>query len=160
MSKVTFRKANLSDINLYFNWLNDPEVRAKSFNSSIIKWEDHVKWFTDKISNPDYYFYLFQNQNLDYIGQVRIQKVKDNNSVIGVSVCSEQRGMGYGSIILIESCKDFLKLNNSFIINAYIKNNNISSKNIFEKAGFSFLENINYYNFNTDHYVLYADRKL
>jgi len=160
VSKVTFRKANLSDINLYFNWLNDPEVRAKSFNSSIIKWEDHVKWFTDKISNPDYYFYLFQNQNLDYIGQVRIQKVKDNNSVIGVSVCSEQRGMGYGSIILIESCKDFLKLNNSFIINAYIKNNNISSKNIFEKAGFSFLENINYYNFNTDHYVLYADRKL
>ena len=80
MSKVTFRKANLSDINLYFNWLNDPEVRAKSFDCSIIKWEEHVKWFTEKISNPDYFFYLFQNQNLDYIGQVRIQKVKDNNS--------------------------------------------------------------------------------
>ena len=160
MSKVIFRKANLSDVNLYFNWSNDPEVRAKSFDSSIIKWEDHVKWFTEKISNPDYFFYIFQNKNLDYIGQVRINKINDKDAVIGVSVCSEQRGMGYGSIILIESCKDFFKLNNSFIINAYIKNINFSSKNIFEKAGFVLMDNILYNNFNTNHYVLYADRKL
>jgi RimJ/RimL family protein N-acetyltransferase len=160
MSKVTFRKANLSDINLYFNWLNDSEVRAKSFDSSIIKWEDHVKWFTEKISNPDFFFYLFQNKNLDYIGQVTIQKINDKDSVIGVSICSEHRGMGYGSIILIESCKDFFRIYNDFKINAYIKKNNISSKYVIEKAGFIFLENINYNNFNTDHYVLYADRKL
>ena len=160
MSNVTFRKADLSDANLYYNWLNDPEVREKSFDSNIIKWEDHVNWFNEKIHNPDYYFYIFQNNCLDYIGQVRIQKLNEMNSVIGVSVSSEQRGRGYGSIILIESCKDFFKLNNSFIINAYIKNNNISSKIIFEKAGFRFLENILFNNFNTDHYVLYADRKL
>ena len=119
-----------------------------------------MKWFTEKISNPDYFFYLFQNRNLDYIGQVRIQKINDKDSVIGVSVCSEQRGMGYGSIILIDSCKDFFKSNNGYKINAYIKEDNFSSKYIFEKAGFSFLENVNYNNFNTDHYVLYADRKL
>ena len=160
MSNLTFRKADLSDVNLYSNWLNDPEVRENSFDSSIIKLEDHVNWFNEKINNPDYYFYIFQNNSLNYIGQVRIQKLNDMNSVIGVTVCSEHKGMGYGSIILIESCKDFFKLNNSFIINAYIKNNNISSKIIFEKAGFSFLENILYNNFNTDHYVLYADRKL
>ena len=160
MSNLTFRKADLSDVNLYYNWLNDPEVRENSFDSSIIKLEDHVNWFNEKIHNPDYYFYIFQNNSLNYIGQVRIQKLNDMNSVIGVTVCSEHKGMGYGSIILIESCKDFFKLNNSFIINAYIKNNNISSKIIFEKAGFSFLENILYNNFNTDHYVLYADRKL
>jgi RimJ/RimL family protein N-acetyltransferase len=160
MSNVTFRRANLSDVNLYYNWLNDPEVREKSYDSSIIKWQNHVNWFNEKINNPDYYFYIFQNNRLDYIGQVRIQKVNGMNSVIGVSVCIEQRGMGYGSIILIESCKDFFKLNNNFIINAYIKNNNISSKIIFEKAGFIFLENILYNNFNTDHYALYADRKL
>ena len=160
MSNIIFRRADLSDVNLYFNWLNDPEVREKSFDSSIIKWEDHVKWFSEKIINPDYYFYIFQNDSLDYIGQVRIHKVNDMNSVIGVSICREQRGKGYGLKILIESCKDFFKLNNSFKINAYIKNNNISSKIIFEKAGFSFLENKLYNNFNTDHYVLYADRKL
>ena len=94
MSNVTFRKADLSDVNLYYNWLNDPEVRGKSFDTSIIKWDQHLKWFTEKINNPDYFFYLFQNNNLNYIGQVRIQKVNDMNSVIGVSVCSEQRGMG------------------------------------------------------------------
>jgi len=161
MSNVTFRKADLSDVNLYYNWLNDPEVREKSFDSSIIKWQDHLNWFTEKISNPDYFFYLFQNKNLDYIGQVRIQNINDKDSVIGVSVCSEHRGMGYGSKILVESCKDFFKLNNnSFKINAYIKNNNFSSKIIFEKAGFNLLENILYNNFITNHYVLYADRKL
>ena len=160
MSNLTFRKANLSDVNQYYTWLNDSEVRENSFYSTIIKWEDHVKWFTEKINNPDYYFYIFQDDSLKYIGQVRIHKINNTNAVIGVSVCSEQRGLGYGSIILIESCIDFFKFNNSFIINAYIKNNNISSKIIFEKAGFSFLDNILYKNFNTDHYVLYADRKL
>ena len=160
MTNVTFRKAVLSDVNLYYNWLNDAEVREKSFDPSIINWEEHVKWFTEKINNPDYFFYIFQNNSLDYIGQVRIQKVNDMNSVIGISVCNGQRGLGYGSIILIESCKEFFKLNNSYKIHAYIKNINISSKIIFEKAGFSFLENILYNNFNTDHYVLYADRKL
>ena len=159
MSNLTFRKANLTDINIYFKWINEHEVREKSFNSSLVKWEDHVKWFNDKLNDPNYSFYIFQHYN-DYIGQVRIHKVDEINSFIGVSICINHRGLGYGSKILQEACSDYFKSSKTTIINAYIKFGNISSKKIFEKAGFNWLRNILYNNFNTDHYVLYADRKL
>jgi RimJ/RimL family protein N-acetyltransferase len=160
MKKIKFRKAELSDINIYFKWINEAEVRGNSFDSNIVTWEEHVKWFNEKVYDPNYSFYLFQNKNDDYIGQIRINKVNEIDSIIGVSVCIDHRGLGYGSQILKEASNDYFKSFKNSIINAYIKSDNISSKKIFEKAGFSWLRNILYKNFNTDQYILHADRKL
>jgi RimJ/RimL family protein N-acetyltransferase len=160
MKKIKFRKAELSDINIFFKWINEAEARGNSFDSNIVTWEEHVKWFNEKVYDPNYSFYLFQNKNDDYIGQIRINKVNEIDSIIGVSVCSNHRGLGYGSQILKEASSDYFKSFKNSIINAYIKSDNISSKKIFEKAGFSWLRNILYKNFNTDHYILHADRKL
>ena len=158
MTKLNSRKAKISDVNIYYKWINDELVRENSFNSNIIKWEDHFKWFEEKINNPNYYFYLFQDANNNLIGQVRIEKINEIESLVGISISFEHRGFGYGPIILTEACNEFFKSNSNFIINAYIKNENISSKNIFEKAGFHWLNKVLYNNFNTDHYILYADR--
>jgi len=159
MNKIQHRKAKATDINLYFEWLNDPEVREKSFDSNTIKWEEHYKWFNDNINNPNYTFYIF-NFNKENIGQVRIHKIKENESEIGISIGIHYRGLGYGSQMLIDACYDYFNNYNAKIINAYIKNDNISSKKIFEKAGFTWIKNFLYNNYNTDHFVLYADRKL
>jgi RimJ/RimL family protein N-acetyltransferase len=160
MKKIKFRKAELSDINIFFKWINEAEVRANSFDSNIVTWEEHVKWFNEKIYDPNYSFYLFQNNNDDYIGQIRINKINDIDSIVGVSVCNDFRGLGYGAQIIEEASNDYFKSFKNSIINAYIKSDNISSKKIFEKAGFSWLRNIMYNNFNTNQYVLHADRKL
>jgi RimJ/RimL family protein N-acetyltransferase len=159
MNIIKYRKANISDINIYFEWLNDPQVREKSFNVNHIKWEDHCEWFNDKINDPNYSFYIFQS-NQENIGQVRIHKVNKNESEIGISIATKYRGQGYGSQMLIEACNDYFKSSKLIIINAFIKNENISSRKTFEKAGFIFLKNILYNNINTNHYILYADRKL
>lgn len=160
MSKLKFRKAELCDVEVYFNWINDLQVRENSFDSRIVIWEDHVRWFNEHIKNPNYLFYIFQNIYNENIGQVRIQKIGEIESIIGISICSEHRGLGYGSQMLIETCNEYLKADNNSIINAYVKNYNTSSRKMFEKAGFSWLRNILYKNFITDHYVIYADRKL
>lgn len=160
MNNLSFRKANFSDVTIYFNWINDAQVRENSFDSNIITWENHVKWFKEKIEDPNYIFYVFQQNNKELIGQVRIQKINEIDSIISVSVSAKHRGAGYGSRILVKACNDYLKKRPNCVINAYIKIENFSSKMIFEKAGFQWFNNLIYKNFNTDHYVLYENRKL
>lgn len=158
MEKVFFRKANISDAKCYYNWLNDPTVREQSFNSAFVNWEQHYNWFQEKIIDPNYIFYIFQTNNNKLIGQVRLQKIDNINSIIGVSVSNEFRGLGYGSIILKMACINFLINHPNFIINAYIKIDNYSSINIFKKSNFIFIENLIYENFNSYHYKYYANR--
>jgi RimJ/RimL family protein N-acetyltransferase len=158
MEQLVFRKAIFSDSECYYNWLNDSAVRKQSFNSDLITWEQHNNWFQEKINDPNYSFYLFQTDNRNLIGQVRLQQIDNINSIIGVSVSNDYRGLGYGSKILKMACIDYLKNHPNFIINAYIKADNISSKSIFEKSGFIFIESLIYNNFNSSLYKYYAVR--
>lgn len=41
---VNLRKAEQSDMDLLFEWANDPAVRKNSFRSDPIPYADHVKW--------------------------------------------------------------------------------------------------------------------
>ena len=160
MNKIKFRKATLSDVDQYFKWLNETSVREKSFNTDIVKWEDHVNWFQEKINDPNYMFYIFQNNLNESIGQVRINKINNIDCIIGVSISEEHRGYGYGSLCLIDACNDYFTSNPNCIINAYIKHDNTKSIKIFKKAGFIFQNKIANNNLTTDHYTLYANRKL
>jgi hypothetical protein len=47
----------------------------------------------------------------------------------------------------------YLESNSSFIINAYVKDGNLSSKISFEKAGFKFVDMVEYKNFKSAHLV-------
>ena len=44
---MKIREANYNDTKLIFNWSNDPLVRAQSFNSNIIEFENHKNWFKE-----------------------------------------------------------------------------------------------------------------
>jgi RimJ/RimL family protein N-acetyltransferase len=158
MEQLVIRKANISDAECYYNWLNDSAVRKQSFNSEHITWEQHNNWFQEKIIDPNYCFYLFQIENQKLVGQVRLQQIDNSTSIIGVSVSNEYRDLGYGSKILKMACINYLKNHANFIINAYIKIENISSKSIFEKAGFLFIENLMYNNFDCSLYKYYENR--
>ncbi len=154
MEQILIRKAVIEDSITYFNWVNDPMVREQSYNSEIISWIDHKKWFNDKILDPNFHFYIFQNSKDEKIGQIRLQKIDNENYLIGVSIAAEHRGKGYGSRILKMGCNEFLTQNPSIILNAYIKEANNSSLSIFEKAGFYFKNKLYYNNFKSFHYIL------
>ena len=59
---LTYRKAILSDCDMYFDWVNDPVGRANSFNSTLITREEHVIWFNDVLDNIAYSLFVFQNE--------------------------------------------------------------------------------------------------
>ncbi len=154
MNSITYRFANINDLETYFNWLNDPQVREFSFSSEKISFEEHSLWFKDKILNQNYFFFIFQNNKNELIGQVRIQKSDQNQSTIGISVCSEHRGNGYGKKMLKLATLYFFNLNPNFEINAFIKKENNSSMKIFQSAGFKFVQEILYLNYNSYHFKL------
>ena len=150
---LTFREANENDTQLYFDWANDPVVREQSYNSNPINFENHKKWFESKINDCSCLMFIFQNEKKLNIGQIRIQKENNKEALIGISIASDFRGRGYAKDMLQIASDFFLKSNPTFLINAFIKETNLSSKYAFEKAGFEFKVLINYENFQSFHYI-------
>ena len=148
---LKMRNANIQDIETYFNWANDDEVRKLSFNSDIIPFGEHEVWFNNSLVNQECCMYLFYTYT--EIGQVRIRKISTNNAVINISLDKNFRGRGYGDKMLKMSIDIFRKKFPKIIINAYVKTENIASKKIFEKSGFKFKEELIFKNINSYHYI-------
>lgn len=150
---LTFRKATVDDLLLYFEWVNDTQVREHSFNSFNITLEDHERWFLNKVEDGTCLMLVFQNEENVNIGQIRIQKTDVSFAIIGISISSEQRNKGYAKEMLKLASDYFLLANPTFQIDAYIKEKNIHSIHAFEKAGFKFYNKIIYANNKSVHYI-------
>lgn len=149
---LTFRKATLADTKLYFDWANDSSVREQSYNTNTIDFESHKKWFESKVEDDSCMLLLFQNEEKLNVGQIRIQKENEKEALIGISIAAEHRGKGLAKEMLFLASDYFLE-NKGYLINAYIKEQNRSSKQAFEKAGFEFDNIINYENCISFHFT-------
>lgn len=135
---LTFRFANYGDAGVYFKWVNDELVRQYSYNNAKISYEDHLKWFEEKLQSNRVFLYLFSNELGEPVGQVRIEIKKEVNAIIGISTDENFRKQGLGSKMLVMSCEDFHK-HESVSILAYIMKTNKASYYSFLKAGFQLL---------------------
>lgn len=150
---LTFRKATLADTKLYFDWANDSSVREQSYNTNTIDFESHKKWFESKVEDDSCMLLIFQNEEKLNVGQIRIQKENEKEALIGISIAAEHRGKGLAKEMLFLASDYFLENNKGYLINAYIKEQNRSSKQAFEKAGFEFDNIINYENCSSFHFT-------
>jgi RimJ/RimL family protein N-acetyltransferase len=142
------RKANLLDTDIYFNWANDKTTRENSFDTKPIIYENHVKWFSQKIQDKKALLLIFEDENNTPIGQIRIEN-KDNEHVIGISIDTNFRGKGYAAKMYVKACQEYYTIFGKSIIHAYIKKENIASIKSFEKAGFLLKSRLNYAGFET-----------
>ena len=137
MKLFKIKLANKSDIEDIFKLSNDSIVRENSFNSEFISWEEHVKWFNNKINNEECIYYVVKGNKNEFIGQVRFDRIENSkNYVVAISINKQFRGIGIGNEILRQtSCK----LNYDFDVKniyAYIKEENQSSVKCFLNAGY------------------------
>ncbi len=132
------RLAELRDAKDVFLLSNNFEVRKKSFNSITISWDEHVKWFQDKIRNKNCVYYIIQGPNKEFIGQVRFDMMqKEKNSfVVGISLVPLFRGKGLGAKMLQESTSRLFRDIKVNKIYAFIKENNQASLKSFLKIGY------------------------
>mgnify|MGYP006091172235 CR=1 FL=1 len=143
---LNFRKATENDTMLYFNWANDLNVRKHSFSSEEIDLKEHKTWFKAKLKDDTCLMLVFHNEENKNIGQIRIQKESQNQALIGISIAEDSRGKGYANEMLEMSSHYFFKFNKNYIINAFIKIDNLNSKFVFEKAGFEYQKELIYDN--------------
>ncbi len=94
-SNIWLRRATSSDKQRYFDWANDPAVRANSLNTEPIAWETHVEWFDHQLQN-DNRVLLVAMRDDQPIGQIRFSKTTEDVWEIGFSVDRDARGGGVG----------------------------------------------------------------
>ncbi len=124
------RKATIEDAQQYFEWANDVAVRNNSFNKDQITWENHLKWFKNKLLSTDTYLFIFYHENVP-VGQVRLD-LKDDFWYIDYSIDKEYRGKGMGTAMIKTIINKFPSNN----IKAQVKKDNVGSLKVFEKTGF------------------------
>jgi spore coat polysaccharide biosynthesis predicted glycosyltransferase SpsG/RimJ/RimL family protein N-acetyltransferase len=123
-----------SDLGTYFGWVNELSVRRNSLNSASIAFNEHRKWFTESLGDPDVVMLLFELESLP-IAQVRFQAREDYWS-LNYSLDEIVRGRGWAKIIIgqavnwLRSHRDLRK------IDAVVKASNSASIAALVAAGF------------------------
>ena len=134
----SLREATIDDVDMYFGWVNNPEVRKSALNASLITFQNHIKWFKKQLISNEVYMYVYECDGVA-IGQTRFNII-DGIAYIDYSIDALARGKGIGYCMLEEAIKRFSTMNNVLIV-AEVKKANSASISIFEKLYFDkFLE--------------------
>lgn len=149
---MTIRKAenNKYDCNLVFNLSNDPVVRSCSFNTNLIEYENHCKWYEKRLNDINTLFLLVFDED-NFVGQIRFNRESENDyeCIISLSITEAYRGKHIASIFLkigIEELKKNWEKIHTIV--AEVKNDNIASNKLFIKENFTLYSSINTYIFN------------
>lgn len=133
---LKLRSVCSEDCRLLWEWSNELEVRAASFSTGFIPWEDHVQWFKSKLNAFNCIFYIAIDRNDVPVGQVRYDIESNEEAVISISINKKFRYQGYGHYLINLGCKKIFRDSNLTRINAYIKPYNKSSIKAFSQADF------------------------
>ena len=139
--RLRLRKLTENDLQTLWEWANDIQVRAVSFSSDPITWEDHVRWFSTKLSDPNSQLYMATDANDLSIGQVRFD-IHNQEATISISIDRQFRHQGYGHKIIQLAVARICLDSGVKIVHAYIKLNNQSSVRAFTKAGFQHIRTV------------------
>ena len=135
-SNVYLRRAGREDVEIFFKWVNEPAVRANSFNTEPISWESHQKWFEEVLADDEVRIYVLMQDNLP-VGQVRLV-FEDSTWQISYSIASAYRGRGYGKRILQLAENELInKGRNGEKLFAEVKTHNTASQRIFNSLGYA-----------------------
>lgn len=133
---LDIRNAQSSDMKILFDWANDTYVRKNALNPEKIEWLNHIAWFNSKLNNKNTYIFIAE-LNKNPVGQVRFDWL-NNAWLIDYSVDSQFRGRGIGNGILALAIeKLYLLQKDKVSIIGQVKKENVFSARVFEKLGFS-----------------------
>jgi UDP-2,4-diacetamido-2,4,6-trideoxy-beta-L-altropyranose hydrolase len=137
---LRLRRADAADSERIWQWSNDPAVRAASFRSEPIPWEDHCRWFDARLRDPGTSFYIADLHGP--VGQVRFQAETPEVALISMSLGPAARGRGLGSALILAGCERFFAETTASQIRALIKLENVASLRAFSRAGFERSANV------------------
>lgn len=133
---LSLREAQSADCRMVWEWFNDPVVRASSFSSDPIAWEEHLAWFDACLRDPAGVFYIVLDAEGQAVGQIRFKIEDGGEAVAAVSLAGSSRGKGLGSRAIALATERVLARDDLREVYAYIKPENSASVLAFERAGY------------------------
>jgi len=127
------RNATASDCELYWRWVNDPEVRRNSLHSEPIPWEAHQRWFHKKLVESDATLLLVVSE-VGPIGQVRLDR-RGSDWAINYSLARQFRGLGLGRRLLACAIETVKQVHVVTLLGE-VKADNQASATVFQRLGF------------------------
>jgi UDP-2,4-diacetamido-2,4,6-trideoxy-beta-L-altropyranose hydrolase len=137
-TRLHLRPALAEDCRRVWEWSNEPAVRAASFRSEPIPWDEHCRWFAARLEDEHCRFYIAANDGP--VGQVRFALAGDGAAVISASVDAALRGRGLGGALILAACERFFSETRAVRVRALIKPENTASFQAFDHAGFRRVE--------------------
>jgi RimJ/RimL family protein N-acetyltransferase len=150
--KVILRKVTISDLDITFQWATDPLIRKYSLTTRTISFEEHKRWFINKIQDSNCIFYIIERNNAP-AGLIRFDINANNEAMISYLVSPDFQGQGLGKMTLYEGVKKIFDTTNVNVAKGIVLKKNIASLKIFEALGYE-REDVN------GQKVLFSKRKL
>jgi len=132
-SELWLRSTVPQDLNIYFSWANDSDVRSNAINSEAIDFKSHTKWFSSKINNSDAQLFVLMAKNLP-VGQIRFE-CDQGVATIDYSLDEFVRGRGW-SIEMLKLGMSKLDVNKIKTVCARVKVENKASVAVFNNLNF------------------------
>jgi UDP-2,4-diacetamido-2,4,6-trideoxy-beta-L-altropyranose hydrolase len=135
---LSIRKAQEEDCYAIYQIRIDEEIRKVSLNPEAFSYESHVPWFTQSLVNPHRKIYVIYEKPETIMAVVRFDLQEDEkNAVVSVFVSKNHWGKGIGNFSLQRGAELVKKEFTSLLhLQAFIKESNIASIKLFEKAGY------------------------
>lgn len=136
MLKISFKKANFSDIEFLWYLRNRPDVYKYSRKRRTVSWQEHINWIMPIILGFDKKD-LFVIRNLGHpVGQVRLDYGKNREAEVNIAILKEWRERGIASNTLELAIRQAKKKKKAKILTAEVFKNNIPSIKLFGGLGF------------------------
>ena len=142
MTPIILRFAGKEDCEDIFRWRND-QVTVMYSQSGTVQWENHLRWFEEKLNSPDTHLFIAVNGTSEKIGMVRFdiqpeeEKEKEGKKAeVSINLNPSFRSQGYGKKVLQEALDIYFANFPVQLIFARIMPKNLVSLNLFQKMGF------------------------
>jgi len=135
-TNLELRKARRSDLKITYKWATNKKIREFSFSKDSITFDEHRKWFLDKIESPECYYYLAENAG-KIVGSIRLD-IDGSDAIISYLVDTNYQGIGFGTELLKKGVMALAseKLRDVNKVTGYVMPENKASCRTFEKLGF------------------------
>lgn len=137
--EISFRKVNIGDVELTYNWAKNAIIRQFAFTKHEITAEEHLAWMKAKIADKNCVYFIIKFRGLP-IGSIRFD-ISADVAVISYLADSTLHGKGFGKSILSQGIFEFERYckENSVFYNkiiGFVKNDNLKSLYIFNDLNF------------------------
>ena len=136
---IDLRPARPDDARRLFDWANDPETRAASFDRAAIPWPAHVAWLAAVLADPNRRLWIAEEAGVP-IGQLRVDRAPDGRGVVSIGLAPGARGRGLGRTVLrmgLAAAVRELGIRRAW---AVVIATNLPSRRLFEGAGFTVVD--------------------